>query len=78
MEYPQYTRPAEWQGRKVPEVLLSGHHANIVKWQRQKALETTLQKRPELLQSAALTPEDQAFLTNLSGANPPAGEPKKE
>ena len=78
LEYPQYTRPAEWQGRKVPEVLLSGHHANIVKWQRQKALETTLQKRPELLQSAALTPEDQAFLTNLSGANPPAGEPKKE
>ncbi len=78
LEYPQYTRPAEWQGRKVPEVLLSGHHANIVKWQRQKALETTLQKRPELLQNAALTPEDQAFLTGLAKEEPPAGEPKNK
>lgn len=66
LEYPQYTRPAEWQGRSVPEVLLSGHHANIVKWQRQQALKTTLQKRPELLQAAPLTPADRDYLNTLT------------
>lgn len=49
LEYPQYTRPANWRGREVPEVLLSGHHANIEKWKDEKALENTLKNRPELL-----------------------------
>ena len=49
LEYPQYTRPANWRGREVPEVLLSGHHANIEKWKDQKAMENTLKNRPELL-----------------------------
>ena len=49
LEHPQYTRPEEWMGRKVPEVLISGHHANIKKWQDQMALEVTKKKRPDLL-----------------------------
>lgn len=49
LEYPQYTRPVEFMGRTVPEVLLSGHHANIEKWRREEAYKRTLKKRPELL-----------------------------
>ena len=49
LEYPQYTRPEVFEGVKVPEVLLSGHHANIEKWRREKALEVTIKKRPDLL-----------------------------
>lgn len=49
LEYPQYTRPEVFMGRKVPEVLLSGHHANIEKWRREMSLEITRQKRPDLL-----------------------------
>ena len=49
LEYPQYTRPANWRGREVPEILLSGHHANIEKWKDEKAMENTLKNRPELL-----------------------------
>ena len=49
LEYPQYTKPAEWRGVEVPEVLLSGHHANIEKWRREKSLEVTQKKRPDLL-----------------------------
>ena len=49
LEYPQYTKPSEWRGQIVPEVLLSGHHANIEKWRREKSLEVTKQKRPDLL-----------------------------
>ena len=48
LEYPQYTRPAEWQGRTVPEVLFSGHHAEIDRWRRAQAVETTKQRRPDL------------------------------
>ena len=50
LEYPQYTRPEVFEGVKVPEVLLSGHHANIEKWRKEKALEITKLKRPDLLQ----------------------------
>ena len=50
LEYPQYTRPEEFRGRKVPEVLISGHHENIKKWREQKSLEVTKQKRPDLLE----------------------------
>ncbi len=49
LEYPQYTKPATWRGHDVPEVLLSGHHANIKKWRREKALEKTLNVRPDIM-----------------------------
>ena len=52
LEYPQYTKPSELRGLEVPEVLLSGHHANIEKWRREKSLEVTKQKRPDLLKDS--------------------------
>ena len=52
LEYPQYTRPEVWMGRRVPEVLLSGHHANIEKWRKEKQIEKTKRVRPELLEKA--------------------------
>ena len=51
LEYPQYTRPEEFRGRKVPEVLISGHHEKIKKWREQKSLEVTKKKRPDLLEN---------------------------
>lgn len=63
LEYPQYTRPAVWEGREVPEVLLSGHHANIEQWRREQSLIRTATKRPELLEDAALTDKERAWLT---------------
>ena len=65
LEYPQYTRPAVWRGKEVPEVLLSGHHANIRRWRHQQSLLRTAQKRPELLEKAALTEEDRMFLEEM-------------
>ena len=62
LEYPQYTRPAVWRGREVPEVLLSGHHANIRKWRREQSLLRTARKRPELLRDAVLDDKDLKFL----------------
>ncbi len=56
LEYPVYTRPVEWRGLTVPEVLLSGHHARIARWRRDRALERTAGRRPDLL--AALGPQD--------------------
>jgi len=50
LEYPQYTRPAEYNGNKVPDILLSGHHANIEKWRNQQSIERTQQKRPDLFE----------------------------
>lgn len=52
LEYPQYTKPAEWRGIEVPGILLSGHHANIEKWRREKSLEVTAKKRPDLLEQS--------------------------
>ncbi len=51
LEYPQYTKPSEWRGIEVPDVLLSGHHANIEKWRKEKSLEVTAEKRPDLLKN---------------------------
>ena len=51
LEYPQYSRPEIWHDKRVPEVLLSGHHANIEKWRQQQAIERTKQRRPELYQA---------------------------
>ena len=65
LEYPQYTRPANFRGMQAPEVLLSGHHAKIMAWQRRKAIEKTARVRPDLLKKADLTPkEQQEFLKN--------------
>ena len=58
LEYPQYTRPVEFNGKKVPEVLLSGHHQNVAKWRRKQSVLRTLIKRPDLLETAQLTDED--------------------
>ena len=65
LEYPQYTRPEEFMGVKIPDVLISGHHANIHKWKRQEALRNTYLKRPDMLQSAELSKEDLKFLDTL-------------
>jgi len=62
LDYPQYTKPAVFQGMSVPEVLLSGHHAQIDAWRRRQALLRTAQRRPELLDGIELTPEDLEFL----------------
>ncbi len=65
LEYPQYTRPFEWQGRQVPDVLISGHHANIEKWKRQQSLYRTLIKRPDMLEKAELSKEDLEYLESI-------------
>ncbi len=62
LDYPHYTRPAEFAGQRVPEVLLSGHHAEIRRWRRQEALRRTWERRPDLLAGAALDEEEQAWL----------------
>ncbi len=62
LEYPQYTRPSEFMGLAVPEVLLSGDHARIAEWRRKKALLNTMRKRPDLLESADLTEEEREFI----------------
>lgn len=66
LEYPQYTKPEIFEGMRVPEVLLSGHHENISKWRRQEALRNTYNKRKELLENANLTCEDKKFLESLN------------
>jgi tRNA (guanine37-N1)-methyltransferase len=65
LEYPQYTRPPEFNGWTVPEVLLSGHHAQISKWRRKERLLATFEKRPDLLSKAELSKEDKEFLDQL-------------
>jgi len=75
LDHPHYTRPAEYRGRKVPEVLLSGHHAEIEAWRRRKRLERTLARRPDLLESVELSPEDREHLEELSSG---PGEPDQE
>ncbi len=65
LEYPQYSRPEEFMGRKVPEILLSGHHANIEKWRREQSIIRTLERRPELLEEAVLSKKEKLFLEEL-------------
>ena len=69
LEYPQYTRPPTYRGHSVPEVLLSGHHARIVRWRRQQSLRRTWERRPDLLQYARLSDKDQVFLHQLATEN---------
>jgi tRNA (guanine37-N1)-methyltransferase len=68
LDYPHYTRPAEFRGVAVPEVLSSGNHEQIRRWRRQQALRKTLQNRPDLLAGAELNLEDRSFLRSLEGA----------
>ncbi len=65
LEYPQYTRPAVYEGMAVPDLLVRGHHEEIRRWRRQQALKRTLQRRPDLLSSAELTDEDWEILGEL-------------
>jgi len=65
LEYPQYTRPEEYRGWRVPEVLLSGHHAMIARWRRRESLRRTLERRPDLLACARLTADDLEVLKEL-------------
>ncbi|AIQ13376.1 tRNA (guanosine(37)-N1)-methyltransferase TrmD [Paenibacillus durus] len=65
LEYPHYTRPPEFRGWKVPDMLLSGHHANIEAWRREQSLKRTLERRPELLEQAELTAKDHKLLERL-------------
>ena len=62
LEYPQYSRPEEWMGKKVPPVLLSGHHKNIESWRREQSILRTKERRPDLLEGAALTRQEQEWL----------------
>lgn len=62
LEYPQYSRPEEWHGKKVPEVLLSGHHANIEKWRRQQSILRTRERRPDLFEKCELTEKEKRWL----------------
>ena len=65
LEYPQYTRPEIFEGEKVPEILLTGHHENIEKWRRLESLKNTFKKRPELLENIELSDEERQFLEDL-------------
>ena len=65
LEYPQYTRPEEWHGKKVPEVLLSGHHVNIEKWRREQSVIRTALRRPDLLEKADLTAKERILAEEI-------------
>ena len=67
LEYPQYTRPVDFRGLKVPDILLSGNHEQIRLWRRRQALLRTRQQRPDLLDQAALSPEDRKLLSEQDG-----------
>lgn len=65
LEYPQYTHPAQWNGREVPDVLLSGHHQKVDQWRRQQSLKRTKIRRPDMLENAELTKEDKKYLATI-------------
>jgi tRNA (guanine37-N1)-methyltransferase len=67
LEYPHYTRPPEFRGWKVPEVLLSGDHGKIEKWRREQALIRTFDKRPDMIEKAELSEKDKKFVESLKG-----------
>lgn len=66
LEYPQYTRPADFEGRKVPEILLSGHHALIARWRRKEAIRRTFLRRPDLIESVTFQAADYPLLEELA------------
>lgn len=65
LEYPHYTRPPEFRGMKVPDMLLSGHHLNIEAWRREQSLLRTLERRPEMLETADLTDKERIWLKKI-------------
>ncbi len=65
LEHPQYTRPPEWRGRAVPPVLLSGDHGKVDRWKLEESVRRTWERRPDMLRSASLTPEETEILRNL-------------
>lgn len=65
LEGPSYTKPREWRGLSVPEVLTSGNHARVDEWRRQQSLKRTLERRPELLEAVELDKKDKKFLESL-------------
>ena len=67
LEYPQYSRPEVWHDKRVPEVLMSGHHANIEKWRREQSVIRTAKNRPDLLLKAELTEEEKRLAEEISG-----------
>jgi tRNA (guanine-N1)-methyltransferase len=73
LEYPHYTRPPDFRGLTVPEVLLGGNHKEVAEWRLKASLRKTLEERPELLAKADLSPEDIKTLSNLSRPDPPKG-----
>jgi tRNA (guanine37-N1)-methyltransferase len=73
LDWPHYTRPAEWRGARVPEVLLSGDHARISAWRRRESLRATRERRPELLSTASLTREDEALVREIDDADRAGG-----
>jgi len=70
LEHPQYTRPEEFEGARVPPILLSGHHAEVETWRRHEALRRTLERRPDLLDTAALTDDDRREIERLRRGEP--------
>jgi len=78
LEYPQYTRPADFRGWKVPEVLLSGNHARIAKWRREQIIRRTLERRPELLNKAYLGLEDKQLVERLTTPNKSGSQVNKD
>jgi tRNA (guanine37-N1)-methyltransferase len=76
LEYPHYTRPAEFRGWRVPDVLLSGHHAQVARWRRKEALRRTRARRPDLLAAAELSQQDRVLLAEIeaeeASSNPPS------
>jgi tRNA (guanine37-N1)-methyltransferase len=69
LEYPHYTKPPEFRGWKVPEVLASGNHARIEQWRREQALERTFLRRPDMLERADLSEQDKRFIEALKSKN---------
>ena len=65
LEYPQYTRPPEWHDMKVPDILVSGHHANIEKWRREQSIINTVKKRPEMIEKAPLSEKEREFVKKM-------------
>jgi tRNA (guanine37-N1)-methyltransferase len=76
LEYPHYTRPAEYRGQAVPDILLSGHHAKLREWRRQQALARTLARRPDLLAEAELSEADRAYLASLAQSDSEGHPPR--
>jgi tRNA (guanine37-N1)-methyltransferase len=70
LDYPEYTRPASFEGRGIPEILMSGHHGRVEAWRRREALRRTLARRPELLESAQLSEADRKLLAEIEAEEP--------